>query len=276
MHKNIFAIAILLLACPRLAAAADMPIKAPPSQIPPPSWTGFYAGLGLGSQSNLTSARTIGVTENGVADQCPNGGQCFYGQNVNGTQLRFGFFGGYNWQINPAFLIGIEADGGWAKGTNGIVGTALPGGPFLASGFITDQYSFGTNWDASARLRAGYLVTPSFLLYATGGVAALNFSSTLTCGPDPIGTCAFPVPAFSRTTNLTRLGWTVGGGIETKVSNNVLVRGEYRYADFGRVAITETVDANNVFNIFRYDVHPKSHLALFGVSYLFGGGSTLP
>ena len=31
----------------------------------------------------------------------------------------------------------------------------------------------------------------------------------------------------------TRLGYTIGGGIETQVVGNWFARGEYRYADFG-------------------------------------------
>jgi outer membrane immunogenic protein len=247
--------------------AADLPTKA---INPPASWTGFYSGLGVGIHATEVVARTISVTENGVPDLCPNGGQCFYSHSVNGTQFRFSFYGGFNWQLGSSFLIGIEGDGGWARKSNGITGTALPGGPFLASGFDTDRYSINTVWDASARLRGGYLVTPSFLMYATGGAAWLNFSSTLTCGPDPVGTCAFPVPAFTRTTSVTKIGWTVGGGIETKVLPHILMRGEYRFSDFGNVHFTENVNANGVFNIINYQVHPRTQTALLGLAYLFG------
>src|SRR5690242_14445077 len=83
------------------AMAADMPVKAPP---PPPvpvfSWTGFYAGLNVGGSwgrarsefdiSNITSiAASDAISPDGV---------------IGGGQL------GYNWQLDPNWLLGAEVD----------------------------------------------------------------------------------------------------------------------------------------------------------------------
>src|SRR5262245_18648063 len=191
MNKTLLAIA----ACAMVLSsgclhAADMPIvKAP---IPVATWTGFYAGLGVGIRSSVIKERTISVTEDGVPDPCPFNpalNSCFYSQPLNDTAFRFSFYGGLNWQIDSWVVIGVEGDGGWARKFTTLFGTALPGGPFIASGFNTDSVNVNPLWDASVRLRAGYLITPTFLLYATGGAAWLNFKSTLTCGLDPIGTC---------------------------------------------------------------------------------------
>ena len=44
-----------------------------------------------------------------------------------------------------------------------------------------------------------------------------------------------PAPFFgSSDISKTRVGWTVGGGLEYAVTNNWSVRAEYRYSDFGR------------------------------------------
>jgi outer membrane immunogenic protein len=270
MHKTLLAaIACAMALSSRCLFAADMPVKAPALL---PSWTGVYAGLGVGIRASEVRSRTISVTEDGVPDTCPFGAPantCFFSQSLNDTAFRFGFYGGFNWQIDPTVLVGIEGDGGWGRKVTTLFGSALPGGPFIASGFNTDSVTVNPLWDASIRLRAGYLVTPTFLVYATGGAAWLNFTSTLTCGLDPIGTCdGFFVTPFSITSHATLLGWTAGGGIETKVSPHVLVRGEYRYADFG----THTFSVTNqgaTFNIITYEVHPRTHTALFGLAYLF-------
>ena len=34
------------------------------------------------------------------------------------------------------------------------------------------------------------------------------------------------------------VGWTAGAGVDVKVTDNVFVRGEYRYTDFGKESFT--------------------------------------
>ncbi len=75
-------------------------------------------------------------------------------------------------------------------------------------------------------------------------------------------------------TSDTRVGWTVGAGVEFMVASNWLVRGEYRYADYGRYNFTlfpnpgacgvacDTVSGN---------VKLQTHSAMIGVAYKFGG-----
>ena len=275
MNKTLLAaVACTFVLGPNCLLAADFPILKAPAPAAISSWTGFYAGLGLGTRTSSVTARTTSITENGVPDACPFSPpattECFFSQPLNDIGFRFSFYGGFNWQIDPTVLIGIEADAGWARKVTTLFGSAFPGGPFIASGFNTDHVSVRPVWDASIRVRAGYLVTPSFLMYATGGAAWLNFSSTLTCGLDPVGTCdGVFVPPFTRTSHATPVGWTLGGGIETRVLRHILIRGEYRYADFGTVKFTES-NQGATFNVFNYEVHPRTHTALFGIAYLFG------
>jgi outer membrane immunogenic protein len=54
-----------------------------------------------------------------------------------------------------------------------------------------DAFAVKTTWDASARLRAGYLFNPTLLLYATGGAAWLHVEETSTCGTLPFGVAAW-------------------------------------------------------------------------------------
>jgi outer membrane immunogenic protein len=73
---------------------------------------------------------------------------------------------------------------------------------------------------------------------------------------------------FSDSTSTTKVGWTVGGGIEAMLNHNWAVRGEYRYADFGNVS--------NIFppapdTGFIAHVHFTTNIALLGLTYKFGG-----
>ena len=67
--------------------------------------------------------------------------------------------------------------------------------------------------------RAGYLVTPSTLVYARGGYTNDRVRTTLT--------------SASGTTSASedRDGWLVGGGVERLITDHVSARLEYRYAD---------------------------------------------
>jgi outer membrane immunogenic protein len=71
-------------------------------------------------------------------------------------------------------------------------------------------------WFGTARARLGWLVTPTLLLYGPGGLAYgridVNSTATATLTGSTTGLIS---SASSRTgESKTKLGWTVGGGIE--------------------------------------------------------------
>jgi outer membrane immunogenic protein len=233
------------------AFAADLPLKAPP---PPPapvySWTGFYIGGSLGGRwtdiDGSVTSELLGTPPVSQLSGAPS-------NHFNSTAFRGGGFAGWNWQLSGPWVVGFEADAGWADNTtsrNGspfpvdlLIGTPTFPGPFPFAG----SFSVRTTWDASARARAGWLVTPNILLFATGGAAWLHLETTSDCSTvsAPIATCASgnffngtlgPIVIGDST---TRTGWTVGAGIEALLGRNWLVRGEYRYADFGTASFTD-------------------------------------
>jgi outer membrane immunogenic protein len=246
---------VALIGAPAFAAdmAVKMPVKAPP---PAPasvfSWTGFYVGGNLGARWNDVdgSVSSISLGTPPTISQVNGAGNEF-----DTTAFRGGVFGGWNWQLSGPWVVGVEGDAGWTTDKSatfngspyaaniGVI-TAAVGGPFPVLG----SYSVKTTWDASARARAGWLATPTILLFATGGAAWLHVEATSNCqttfGPDA-GTCT-PGNFFSGTLgpavlndSTTRTGWTLGGGIEALLGGNWLVRAEYRYADFGTVNFTD-------------------------------------
>lgn len=69
------------------------------------------------------------------------------------------------------------------------------------------------------------------LIYGTGGVAFGGFNTNLSLANSGAVTGA---PFFANgNVSSTRVGWTVGGGIQYAVTNNWWIFGEYRYTDFG-------------------------------------------
>jgi outer membrane immunogenic protein len=274
-------IAAAALGIGQAATAADMPLKAVP-QLPAPvdSWTGFYVGLGIGERSSvvdssITTATT--PTANLLALFCTAAAPCIPGEPLDNTAFRVSPYVGYNWQVGSQWLVGIEADYGWANRTRAISGMEYPGGnapSFLATGLADSTYSVQTTWDASVRGRLGMLAAPNVLFYVTGGVAWLHAAQTSVCGSAPGSNCVPGgfVPAVI-TDSTTRVGWTIGGGLEAMVWGNWIARGEYRYGDFGTWSPSDVrTNTNPPFALNVTDaIRIRTNTVTLGLAYKFGG-----
>jgi outer membrane immunogenic protein len=63
-------------------------------------------------------------------------------------------------------------------------------------------------------------------------------------------------------------GWTVGGGVEWKLAQNWLLRGEYRYADFGTWK-PDFFRGGNAGVEFFPNIKVTSQIATAGIAYMF-------
>jgi outer membrane immunogenic protein len=190
------------------ASAADLYAKAP--VLPAPvvyNWTGFYIGANAGYAGGDS---VLGM----------NGAPFGFPGMASLTNTSSGFIGGgqigYNWQTN-AILFGLEADiqASNVKSTSGL-GALLGGigGGGLGLGDI------GTTIDYFGTVRGRFGVTPwdRSLLYVTGGLA---YGQTSTSFLLPLG-------------ENTKIGWTVGAGLEYMIAPNWSVKTEYLYVDLGK------------------------------------------
>ena len=116
---------------------------------------------------------------------------------------------GYNLQTG-SLVWGLEGDidYSWMKGS--AVGT----GACAGIGCETRNSWFGT-----ARARVGYAGWDRWLPYFTGGAAFGNVKTT---------------SAAAVSEDKTRIGWTVGAGIEYALMTNWSTKLEYLYADLGK------------------------------------------
>jgi outer membrane immunogenic protein len=216
----------------------EAPARAAPVQQA--NWTGGQVG-GQGGVSSMAQ----GFAEPGAhlfpdfatchlpgfGSYCTETPFAFTGHNTSATG---GAFIGYRAQLGW-WVIGAELDANYKSGSSsaGLTDANL----FRSESFYGTMKQTG---DASLRLRAGVLVTPWTLIYATGGAAVGDISGTFayTAHENPLffGTC-FPTHCASVTGGESwsdvRTGWTAGGGIEYLVMPNVTLRVEYRYTDYG-------------------------------------------
>jgi len=219
-----------ILAFPGFAQAGD---KQPLTPVPQSfDWRGPYVGGQIGgSWSKDTNPR-------GLPDYLTVKHDGFIG----------GLYGGYNVQLPNNIVLGLDADFTFGD----IHGSS--------SGYFAVNDSYPTQnqklkWSGAVRGRVGYAFD-RFLPYVAGGLAVarvdvrfdLRDAGTL----QDIGT-------YSGSATAT--GWTLGGGVEYALSDNIIGRFEYRYSDFGRTDI-KLSGQDNEFNLRKHD-------AFVGISYKF-------
>jgi outer membrane immunogenic protein len=254
------------------SAFATTPKKKPPP--PPPvlvfSWTGFYVGgnVGYGWGDARTSLNGTG----GGTTSCP-AGACVgtpnpifpFGFDVVDANTTWpngaigGFQAGYNYQMTPKWVAGLEADfqaAGQRKGGN----FAEPFSSAACTSFLTNDGTcdeigsiHGTlvtlnhaalEWVGTVRGRLGYLITDRILIYGTGGfaygraeISGTTASAVLTSPGN--GTFAYGPGAAAFSRSQTLAGFVVGSGIEGKwLASNWSWKVEYLYIDLGSLDAT--------------------------------------
>jgi outer membrane immunogenic protein len=96
-----------------LANAADMPVKAPPPAKPViAAWTGFYAGVNVGYGYGDDPASELVIS--GAGFPVLGSGTTLYGSPNAFNARPQGVIGGgqigYNFQVAPTWIAGLEAD----------------------------------------------------------------------------------------------------------------------------------------------------------------------
>jgi outer membrane immunogenic protein len=261
------------------APAADLPVRAapfqPPAAVPVDPWTGFYGGLSLGgrwSNSTWTTTSIPSIPVVGAPD--PSTAAASF----DSASVRFGGYIGFNWHFAPAWVAGIEGDVAWANNTktvSGIPGTygttiaGIEGAGAQATVPGPDTTKVTEKWDDGVRGRLGYLLSPGLLLFATGGVSWINLNASANCVLFSAGGpfCVDPTHPSSETASSTRTGWTVGGGLEAVLASHWLLRGEYRFADYG--TMSHTYFAASVNDAFVANIKVQTHTGLVGLAYKF-------
>jgi outer membrane immunogenic protein len=221
MHKQfILGAALAALTAGAPALAADMPVKAPPMAAPAPSWTGFYLGANVGG----VWTRNDG-TWNPLPDP-PNFGVNAITGAIDSSSVAGGFHGGFNWQLAPRFVAGIEGDWTWTNAKSSFTQTWTGFGTSTPIPGMFTTMSDKLDWLASIRARLGFLVTPDLLVYGTGGGAwgkvdyAANSSNGVGGGNAYVSSVAF---------SKTQSGYVAGGGLEWKFAPHWALRGEYLF-----------------------------------------------
>ena len=208
------------------AAAADLPVRyqtKAPAYAPVPMYN--WSGVYIGINGGGGWGRS---SHTDAALGLATGNFDVKGGLVGGTI-------GFNYQVGQ-WVWGLEGDIDWAsiKG-NQTVGVV--------------NYDTNLRWLSTARGRIGY-AWDRWLPYVTGGLAVGDVRGTVT------------TPATITTGTETRVGWTVGAGLEYAITPNVSIKGEYLYVDLG-TATPVPLDS----------VDFKSHIVRGGLNWKFDWGA---
>jgi len=186
--------------------------------VPVFSWTGWYiggnAGYGWGeSTSPGISSVGLAFAPGSFPSLSPKGF-------IGGGQI------GYDWQVNPNWVIGLVTDFQGAdikaSGTN----TVVDGAGNIGTTSLSEKLDFlGTG-----RVRLGWAAN-NWLFYGSGGFAygdvhsKVNFTSSLG-------------DLVTGSRSETRAGWAAGGGINYAVTPNWILGVDYLHYDLGHTSVT--------------------------------------
>jgi outer membrane immunogenic protein len=268
MKKFLLAAAMVVLGTASVQAAdlAAHYTKAP-MMAAAYNWTGFYVGGNVGGQWGSADPRTTTLfpVATYFADSSVPAIAGVGAQHINSSSVTGGLTAGYNWQVNNA-VFGLEGDINYFgfKGSAG--GTAVY--PCCVASTFTVNSQVSADWLATIRGRIGFLATPNWLIYATGGAAIADVKGNFNF------TDTFAAATESGAIRDTRVGWTAGLGGEYAVGNGWSLKAEYLYVDLGRASMTSNnlvVGAALPAQTFTHSFDIKSNIVRVGVNYKFGG-----
>jgi opacity protein-like surface antigen len=202
-----------------------------------PNWAGFYLGGHLGYERGNVDYSTFALF---ISQNLRRG-------SINADGVTGGGQLGYNFQSGP-WVYGVEADLGGMSLSGSKIDVTPPNNRLFSS-------SGGIYGDMTGRL--GYTFDRT-LIYAKGG-AALVDAEFKSLGP-----------VLSTTHDDTLWGWTVGGGLEHRISSEWSVKLEYQHFDFG----TDTFDNTPKFpqNTHRLNFLPTADAIFAGANYFVNPG----
>jgi outer membrane immunogenic protein len=196
MRKAFVAAFAALIGMGTSAYAADLggSMKDAPVYDSYKSWTGLYIGVGIGGGASVTDLGVNLFDEDESLELFGLDG--IGGEGILGTAQI-----GYDYQLSQRLVIGAFADYDFSG---------------ISTEFRILENSVDVDLDNMWTIggRFGFLATPDTLVYALVGYTQGEYT------------------ADDFDFNVDVQGWSVGGGIETRLTENWSLKGEYRFTQF--------------------------------------------
>ncbi|MGF7157568.1 porin [Bartonella heixiaziensis] len=239
-----------------------------------PKPSGFMGGIYAGSNVDLGNGLILGVETDAVWADRGETKQIFISSSDGGKEPGAGANGG---QEPGAGANGDKEPGAGANGDKepgaGANGDKEPGAganagkeegkalrinraAVLADDASKEHFTFKEKWSGATRVRIGFVAADRIMPYVAGGVAYAQMQGISTTSEKDASGKAVSTKDFDKT--MTMVGYTLGGGVDFAMTDNVLLRAEYRYSDFGKKKFEkDEAEFNYKTNDFRVGVAYK-------------------
>lgn len=175
---------------------------------------------------------------------------------VADNTLSGGLFAGYGKVFNSAYYIGGELYGRYAHNTinthsSGVLNLFQlnTSDPNWTSEKFSTSINVDSDWSFGGALKLGYLVTPKTMIYLLAGVENSRFKVDVnhTVSDPKILSNGIPFPwSTNYSFSENRWAFVPGIGIETMLSDNLSLKAEYTYADYGSFSNDNTAHSSSV------------------------------
>ncbi|EJF80781.1 hypothetical protein MCO_00013 [Bartonella sp. DB5-6] len=258
------------------AQAADVIVPPQPTPVSPVivaptfSWTGFYVGGQIGGFSSktkmdiLSNGKTIPMNNNLLPKLSGFMGGLYAGSNIDlGNGLILGVDTDIMWsdkddtKTGKVYLIAqnhvpyvnkILKDAGIKIGDNVL----------QAGDKRTHSFTFKEKWAGATRVRIGF-AAERIMPYVAGGIAYTQLQDIASVSITGKDTGKVIASGNLSDETKTFVGYTLGAGVDLAMSNNVIIRAEYRYSDFGKKKYSND----------KYETSYKTNDFRVGVAYKF-------
>ncbi|UNF35693.1 outer membrane protein [Bartonella krasnovii] len=262
------------------AQAADVIVPPNPTPVAPVivaptfSWTGFYVGGQIGGFSGKTK---MDILAKGQRIPVNND----YLPKLSG--FMGGLYGGSNIDLGNGLILGVDTDIMWSNKDDKKTGETFVITPdqfsyikkILKDASInideealkkgakrTHSFTFKEKWAGATRVRIGF-AAERIMPYVAGGIAYTQLQDNISISitgkdSDKDSEKVIASGALSDETK-TLVGYTLGAGVDLAMTNNIIVRAEYRYSDFGK----------KKFSNDKYETSYKTNDFRVGVAYKF-------
>jgi len=262
MKKYLLTVSAVVLLASGQSYAADVvqtydaPEVAPVAVAPAFSWDGGYIGVQAGGSWGDTDASL---------NYHPSGGSTtrLYGLSLDPDGFVGGLYAGYNFAFANNVVLSLETDFVWGNVDDNTGNQTVNIDPTLD---IVGRIGAKQKWAGATRVRAGYAMD-RFLPYVAAGVAYTQLEGRIDAwGQDPATGAKIAGSDFSGKAHETFTGWTLGVGADYAMTDNILLRAEYRYSDYGKKTWRQDIGGGDSASL-RID-HTAHDLRL-GVAYKF-------
>ena len=211
-------------------------------------WTQFYLGAGIGVDGVTKDAHLQFTDIGGVGGfNIPAETDGFGGGGLGGSITA-----GFDYQLSPLFVVGVFGTLDWS---NVETSMSMRSDQLSALEVHGALLKFDKSWSVGAR--GGILLGQSTLLYGMAGYMSASIDDFDLSLRDNNVELAFNVDFSSFS------GLFIGAGIEQKLTNNISLRGDYRYASL------RGQSARDIDNILEIDLEPDLHIARLSLLYRF-------